>query len=186
MSYNQPLASTSNYGTVKIGSGLAVTDGIVSAVSGLALNYGFISSSTAQTNPVANAVNIITFDTLGPANGVAIGPGNDNLVVTNAGVYTQLFTLITTKTSGGTATLSLWLRRNGVDLVGSSQELPLTNTLSTVFVSGNYTLSLAAGDNVQMCWSSPDITTGLAALPALTNPTRPTGYAAKITLTRIS
>jgi hypothetical protein len=186
MSYNQPLASTTDYGIVKVGSGLSATNGVISATTGLALNYGFISSSTPQTNPVASAINIMTFDTLGPANGVAIGPGNDNIVVTNAGVYTKLFTLTTAKTSGGTATLSIWLRRNGIDLVGSSQELQLTNTLSTVFVSGNYTLNLAAGDNIQMCWSSPDVTTGLAALPALINPIRPSGYAAKVTLTRIS
>ena len=184
MSYKVPQASISNYGIVKVGTGISVTDGVISGSTGL-LNYGFISSVTGQTNPVANAINIMTFDTLGPANGVSIGGGN-SIVVANAGVYTKLFTLTTTKTSGGTATMSIWLRKNGVDLVGSSQELQLTNTLSTIFVSGNYTLSLAAGDNIQMCWSSSDITTGLAALPPLTGPVRPSGYAAKVTLTRIS
>lgn len=185
MTYKLPLASATDYGSMKVGSGLAVTDGVVSAATGLALNYGFASSVTTQTNPVANAINITTFDTLGPANGVAIG-GGTNLTVTNAGVYTQLFTLITAKTSGGTSTLSIWLRRNGVDLVGSAQELQLTNTLSEIFVSGNYTLTMAAGDNIQMCWSSPDITTSLIALPAQVGPVRPTGYAVKVTLTRIS
>lgn len=185
MSYKTPLATTSDFGLVKVGSGLNVTDGVISAGAGL-LNYGFVNSVTPQTNPVANAINIMTFDTLGPANGVSIGPGGDNIVVDNAGVYTKLFTLTTTKTSGGTSTLSIWLRRNGVDLVGSAQELQLTNTLSTIFVSGNYTLAINAGGNIQMCWSSPDITTGLATLPASVGPIRPSGYAAKITLTRIS
>lgn len=134
MSYNQNLASSSGYGVVKIGTGLTSTNGVVSASSGL-LDYGFVSSSTPQTNPVANAINIITFDTLGPANGVSIGPGNNNIVVASSGVYTQIFTLTTIKTSGGTATLSIWLRHNGVDLVGSSQQLQLTNTLSNVFLS---------------------------------------------------
>lgn len=185
MSYKAPQASTSNYGIVKVGTGISVTDGVISGSTGL-LNYGFVSSVTSQTNPVANAINTMTFDTIGPANGVSIGGGGNSIVVTNAGIYTKLFTLTTTKTSGGSATLSIWLRRNGVDLVGSLQELQITNTLSTVFVSGNYTLSLAAGDNIQMCWSSPDITTGLAALPPLTGPIRPSGYSAKVTLTRIS
>lgn len=186
MSYNQPLASSTDYGIVKVGSGLSVTNGIISTATGLALNYGFVNSSTLQSNPVANAINIMTFDTLGPANGVVIGPGNNSIVVTNAGTYSKFFTLTTTKTSGATSTLSIWLRRNGTDLVGSSQELQLTNTLSTVFVSGNYTLDLAAGDNLQVCWSSADITTGFAPLPPLTNPIRPSGYAAKVTITRIS
>ena len=185
MSYNQNIASTTDYGVIKVGTGLSVTNGTVNAGTGL-LNYGFVTSSTPQTNPVANAINILTYDSLGPANGVSIGGGGNNITVTNAGVYTQIFDLITTKTSGGTATLTIWLRKNGVDIPGSAQELQLTNILSIVFLSGNYTLQLAAGDNIQTCWSSPDITTGFAPLAAQINPVRPTGFAAKVTLTRIS
>jgi hypothetical protein len=185
MSYNQNITSASKFGAMKVGTGLSVTSGVVSASTGL-LDYGFFSSVTNQTNPVANAINAVTFDTTGPAAGIAIGGGGDTLVVTEAGVYTKLFTITTTKTSGGTATLSLWLRRNGVDLVGSAQELQLTNTLSTIFVSGNYTLAMAAGDNISMHWSSPDITSGMAVLPAQVGPVRPSGYSIKVTLTRIS
>jgi len=185
MSYNNPPASTTSYGVVKVGTGISVTNGVISSNGGGFGDYGFVNSSTPQTNPVANAVNIITFDTLGPSNGVVIGGGGNNITVTNAGVYTQIFTLITTKTSGGNATLSLWLRKNGTDVVGSSQELQLTNVLSIVFVSGNYTVQMGAGDNLQLCWSSPDTTTGFSPLPALMAPVRPTGYAAKVTLTRI-
>lgn len=184
MSYETPLASTSRYGVVKVGSGISVTDGVISASNSGFGNYGFISSSTAQTNPVASAINIVTFDTLGPNNGVTIGGGN-SIVVANAGTYTQIFDLITTKTSGGTATLTIWLRKNGVDIPGSAQELQLTNILSIVFLSGNFTLTLAAGDNIQMCWSSPDVTTGFAPLAAQVGPVRPTGFAAKVTVTRI-
>ena len=185
MSYNQNIASATDFGVMKAGTGLSVTNGVVSASTGL-LDYGFFSSVANQTNPVANAINTVTFDTTGPASGIAIGGGNTTLVVTEAGVYTKLFTITTTKTSGGTATLSLWLRRNGVDLVGSAQELQLTNTLSTIFVSGNYTLAMAAGDNISMHWSSPDITSGMAVLPAAVGPIRPSGYSIKVTLTRIS
>jgi hypothetical protein len=78
------------------------------------------------------------------------------------------------------------LRYNGVDLVGSRQDLELINTLSEIFTSGNYTLDMAAGSNIEMCWSSADTTVTMAALPAAVTPTRPTGYSAKVTLTRIS
>lgn len=185
MSYNQPLASTTDYGIVKVGAGLSVTNGVISGSTGL-LDYGFVTSNANQTNPVADAINTVTFDTLGVSNGVTIGPGGTSIVVATAGVYTKLFTITTTKTSGGTSTLSIWLRRNGVDLVGSAQELQLTNNLATVFASGNYTLALAAGDNISMHWSSPDLTAGMAVLPAQVGPVRPTGYAIKVTMTRIS
>ena len=183
MSYSAPLTSTTEYGVVKVGTGLSVTNGVVNASTGL-LNYGFFTDGT-QTNPVANAINIATFTSTGPANGISI-VGGTALTVVNAGTYTKLFTLIVNKTSGGTSSMSVWLRVNGVDVPGSRQDLELTNTLSQIFTSGNYTLDIPAGGNVQMCWSSADTTVVLAALPAAVGPIRPTGDSIKVTLTRIS
>lgn len=184
MSYKLPLTSTTEYGSMKVGSGLSVTDGVVSASTGL-LNYGFFTDNTTQTNPVANAVNIATFNTTGPTNGVSV-VGGTAITVVNAGTYTKLFTTIIDKTAGGTSTISIWLRLNGVDVVGSRQDLSLTNTLPLVFTSGNFTLNIPAGGNIQLCWSSADTTVTLDTLPAAVTPTRPTGNSVKVTLTRIS
>lgn len=184
MSYREPLASTADYGIVKVGTGISVTNGVISGSTGL-LNYGFFSGNTPQTNPVANAINLVALTVTGPANGVSIGGGN-SLVVANAGTYTKLFTMNVNKTSGGASTISIWLRYNGVDLVGSTQDLILTGALDTIFVSGNYTLDMAAGSNIQMCWSSADTTMQLLELPARVGPVRPTCDCVKITLTRIS
>lgn len=183
MSYNQPLASSAEYGVMKVGTGLTATDGVVSAGTGL-LNYGFFSNGT-QTNPVANQVNIGTFSTIGPNNGVAVIGGN-TIRVTNPGVYTVLFTTTMAKTSGGTSSMSIWLRYNGVDVPGSRQDLELINTLSIIFTSGNFTLPMAANSDLQFCWSSADTTVNLSALPAGVNPIRPAGSSLKVTMTRIS
>jgi len=184
MSYKVPHSSATDYGVVKVGSGITVTNGVISASTGL-LNYGFFTDSTTQTNPVASAVNIASYNVTGPANGVSVVSGNA-ITVVNAGTYTKLFTLNTSKTSGGTSTISVWLRLNGVDVVGSRQDLELVNTLATIFVSGNFTLNVPAGGNIQLCWSSADTTVTLLALPAAVTPTRPTGNSVKVTLTRIS
>ena len=183
MSYNAPLASTTNFGVMKAGTGLTATNGTISATLGL-LNYGFFADGT-QTNPVANAINIVTFSVTGPTNGISITGGNA-LTVVNAGTYTKMFTLNVNKTAGGTSSVSFWLRLNGVDVAGSRQDLELTNTLAQIFTSGNFTLNIPAGGNIQMCWSSADITVALTALPAAVTPTRPTGDSVKVTLTRIS
>ena len=184
MAYKEPLASLTDYGIVKVGSGLSVTDGTISASAGL-LNYGFFTDSTTQTNPVANAINTVTMNVTGPANGVSL-VGGTAITVVNAGTYTKIFSVIIDKTAGGTSAISIWLRLNGVDVVGSRQDLTLTNTLPLVFTSGNFTLNIPAGGNIQMCWSSADITVTLDTLPAAVTPTRPTGNSVKITLTRIS
>ena len=183
MSYKIPTATTTDFGIVKVGSGLSVTDGVISASTGI-LNYGFFTNGT-QTNPVANAVNILTLSNTGPTNGVSVVGGNA-ITVVNAGTYTKLFTLTVSKTAGGTSSISIWMRLNGVDVPGSRQDLELINTLAQVFVSGNFTLDIPAGGNIQLCWSSADTTVQLSALPAAVTPTRPTGASAKITLTRIS
>lgn len=183
MTYKLPLSSTTDFGSMKVGSGLSVTDGTVSANSGSVSNYGFFTNGT-QTNPVANAVNLVAFSVTGPTNGISIVGGNA-LTVVNAGVYTKTFTMIVNKTSGGTSSLSVWLRLNGVDVPESRQDLELTNTLAQIFTSGNFTLSIPAGGNIQMCWSSADITVQLASLPAAVGPIRPTGGSVKVTMTRI-
>ena len=185
MSYKSPLASTTDFGIVKVGAGITVTDGVISGTTGL-LNYGFVVSTTTQTNPVSGAINIVTFDSISPSNGVSLAAGGTNIVVANAGVYTKLFTIIVSKTSGGTSGVIIWLRYNGADLPGSAQPLQLINTLSQIFVTGNYTLTMAAGSNIEMCWTSTDTTISLSVLPAGVAPVTPTGYSTKVTLTRIS
>jgi hypothetical protein len=183
MSYSAPLTSITDFGVMKTGTGLTATNGVVSATLGL-LNYGFFTDGT-QTNPVANTVNIVTLGNTGPTNGISV-VGGSGITVVNAGTYTVMFTVLVGKTSGGTDTISFWLRYNGTDIPLSSQDLQLTNTLAQVFTSGNFTLDMAAGSNIQLCWSSADTTAALTALPARITPIRPTGASAKITLTRIS
>jgi len=183
MSYKTPLASNTDYGVVKAGTGINIVNGTLNASTGL-LNYGFFTDGT-QTNPVANEVNLVTLGNTGPTNGVSI-VNTSEITVVNAGIYTLMFTVLIGKTSGGTDTVSFWLRYNNTDIPLSSQDLQLTNTLAQVFASGNFTVDMAAGSNVQLCWSSADTTVSLTALPARVTPTRPTGASAKITLTRIS
>jgi hypothetical protein len=184
MTYKSPLSSTANYGLVKVGSGINVTNGVISSNASPTPNFGFFSDGL-QTNPVANQVNLATFSNSGPSDGVSV-VNNTQVTVVNAGTYTMVFTSIVGKTSGGTSTISMWLRLNGVDVGGSRQDLALTNTLALTFSTGNYTLDIPAGGNVELCWSSADTTVALTALPAEITPVRPSGASVKLTLTRIS
>lgn len=183
MSYKTPLASNTEYGIVRAGTGVNIVNGTLNASTGL-LNYGFFTDGT-QSNPVANAINLVTFNLTGPANGVSIVAGTQ-LTVANAGTYNTVFTMNVNKTSGGASTITIWMRLNGVDIVGSAQDLILTGALDTIFVTGNFTLNIPAGGNIELCWSSADITMQLLGLPARVAPIRPTGSSAKVTLTRIS
>lgn len=55
MSYNSPVSSTSNYGVVKVGSGIDVTNGVISVVG----------NETVNTHLVTNAASPYTLDSAG-------------------------------------------------------------------------------------------------------------------------
>lgn len=189
MGYKVPFTSATDWGVARVdGTSITATNGIISinAVPPASLNYGFFYDTTTQTNPVASDINTVTFNTTGSSNQVSV-VGGTAVTVTNAGTYNKVFTVSLQKTSpGAPTTASIWLRYNGVDVSNSRQDIDVPNQIALLFVTGNYTLSMAAGSNIQMCWSSPDIAVQFSFLPATVGPIRPATPSAKITLTRIS
>jgi len=186
MGYKEPLATTADYGVVKVGSGINVTDGIISTNGGVSLNYGFFYDTANQTNPVVNAVNLATFNTVGSSNQITV-VGGTQITPANAGTYNIVFTVSLEKTSSGPPVdASIWLRYNGVDLANSRQDIAVPNQTALLFVTGSYTQAMAAGSNIELCWSSPGATIQLSFLPATVGPIRPATPSVKMTLTRIS
>lgn len=185
MSYKIPFATTTDWGIVRVGSGLNVTDGIISTAGTVSLNYGFFYDTTTQTNPVADTPNLVAFNTIGSNNQVTVV--GSQVTVVNSGTYNIVFTLSLEKTSAGSPVdASFWLRYNGVDLSNSRQDLAVPNQVALNFVTGSYTQAMAAGSNIELVWSSSDVDIQLAFLPAAVGPVRPATPSAKITLTRIS
>lgn len=185
MSHKSPLATTTDWGIVRVGTGITVTDGIISTggTPSPSLNYGFFYDTTTQINSVANAANPVSFNTTGTNNQVTVL--GSQITVVNSGTYSKVFTLSFEKTSPGAPTIaSIWMLKNGVNVPNSAQEIAVPNQVSLLFVSGNYTLNLNTGDNISMAWSSPDLAVQLQFLPAAG--ILPATPSAKITLTRIS
>jgi hypothetical protein len=151
MSYKAPFATTTDWGIVRAGDGISIVDGIISSSgSGTSLNYGFFYDTTTQTNPVASTPNLVSYDTIGTSDQVTVVAGTQ-ITVVNAGTYNQVFTLSFLKTtSGAPTTASIWLRYNGADVSNSRQDIDVPNQLSLLFVSGNYTLDMAAGSNIEI------------------------------------
>lgn len=189
MSYKAPFTTAADWGVARVdGTSITAVNGIISinAVPPASLNFGFFYDTTTQTNPVANAINTVALNTTGDSNQVSVVGGTD-ITVINAGTYNKVFTVSLEKTtSGAPTTASIWLRYNGVDVSNSRQDIEVPNQVALLFVTGNYTLAMAAGSNIQMCWSSPDTAIQLAFLPAAVGPVRPATPSAKVTLTRIS
>jgi len=189
MTYKTPFTTSADWGVVRVdGTSITATNGIISinAVPPPSLNYGFFYDTTTQTNPVGSDINIVSWNTTGTNDQVQISGGN-LLTVDNAGTYLKVFTLSFAKTTAGAPTVAdIWLKYNGADITNSRQQISVPNQLSALFITGNYTLDMAAGSNIGMCWSSADTAVQLEAFPAAVGPVRPAIPSAKITLTRIS
>ena len=195
MSHKAPFTTSTDWGVARVdGTSITAANGIISinAVPPPSLNYGFFYDTTVQTNPVADAINLVSWDTEPTFNQVVLNPPT-KLTVLNAGTYTKVFTVSLQKTNpGAPAIASIWLRYSptiagpSVDVIESRQDIEVPNQVALLFVTGGYTLAMATNSYIEMCWSCPDTAVQLAAIPATVGPVRPTIPSAKITLTRIS
>ena len=146
--------------------------------------YGYFFDTTTQTNPVVNTANPMTLNSTGDTSGISVVSGS-RVTVTVTGTYAIVFTASVNKTDGGADTISFWLAKNGINVSNSRQDLILNSSIDTIFDTGNYLLSLAAGDYVQIFWSSADSAMRLLSEPAAPTPTRPAVPSARITISQV-
>ena len=149
-------------------------------------SFGFFLGTKKQTNPTANGINTVSFNTTAANNQVYV-IDDTKITVGVDGTYSKAFTLSLQKTSPGAPTsVLIWLRHNGVDVPNSCQEIQVPNQVPIIFVTGGFTIPLVTGDNIQLMWSCPDTSVQLTYVPAQSSPTRPAIASARTTMTQIS
>lgn len=170
MSYNQPLATTTDYGIVKVGSGLAVTNGIVSTTgtSGGG-DVGYFYSNTTQPN--LQSINTVTLSNTTLSQGITLVAGSQLTVSKTANYAMQITIQFAKSTSaGGAATGFFWLRKGGIDVADSATDVITTAAGAGVVLAVNYTLPLLASEYLQVVWSANTTNSELIAIPAQTGP----------------
>jgi hypothetical protein len=140
-------------------------------------SYGAFYDTSTQVLPSANAIQAMTLNqsTNGVggviASGVSVVSGSQ-ITFANSGVYNIQFSAQMDKTDAGTDDASIWLRQNGADVPWSNTKVTLDATRRSV-AAWNFMVSVNAGDNVQLMWSTPDVNMRILAAPTQTNPIRP-------------
>ena len=147
--------------------------------------YGNFYSDAVQTNPTPNAVNAMTFNGTPDANGVTI-VDSSKIRVTNAGVYNLQFSAQLNKTDSGSDSIDIWLAKNGNNVAWSNTRTWLVGNDAKQVAAWNFVITLAAGDYVQLYWSSADGDVRLFAEPASTVPNRPGIPSVIATLTQVA
>jgi len=144
---------------------------------------------TVSHTVTANTANAMTFNTVDYSNDCSL-VSTSQFTVTYAGIYNLQFSTQFQNTDTQLQDVSIWLRKNGTDIAGSTGFVSVPNKHGGVdghaIVGWNFYLSLAAGDYIQLYWSTTNAAITIQAYAAGTSPTRPATASNVATLTFVS
>jgi hypothetical protein len=153
-----------------------------------AVPYGAFQDTTDQTAASTTAAYAITLDTTDYAVGVSI-VSNSQITVRSAGVYNIQFSLQFANDNVAIQDVDVWFRKNGTDVAGSNSKFSVPNshggTDGHLIAALNFYIQLAAGDYVQLMWSTTSTDVSIEHLAAQTSPTRPTTPSVIVTINKV-
>jgi len=150
--------------------------------------YGAFSSYATQTT-TANTATLMTLNQTDFANGISLV--GSKIIVSIPGIYNFQFSVQISNLDNATTDTSIWLKQNGVDIVGSNGIIGLSPRKSpgdpTHDIKGwNYFLSMKANDDLQIWWSTSSSNVSIETYAAGTSPTRPSTASVVATMSFVS
>ena len=136
------------------------------------LPHGSFYDTTTQTNPVANAVNLMKVNSVYDSGGgtqYAVKKDTTRIYITQTGVYNIAFSAQLDKTGGGASDVFIWIRVNGTSVPYSATKMVIDGPNNEVVAAWNWVLTLAEGDYIELAWQSPDTNVILLAAPVSGN-----------------
>lgn len=127
---------------------------------------GDFYDTTTQTAAVINTAYAVTLNTTALSRGVMLGTPTSRITALAPGLYEITAVLQYGKTGGAGGTATTWLRRNGVDIVGSASATYVTTTNREPSQTMTYVVELAAGGYVEIMWGVTDTTIQLQSVAA--------------------
>jgi hypothetical protein len=112
--------------------------------------------TTTQTNPVADAVNLFTYNSVVSQQAVTRGVPTSKIYVAQTGVYNFQFSAQLDKTGGSASAVYIWPRINGVNLPDSATKIVIDGPNNEIVAAWNFVLVLEANDYFELAWESSD------------------------------
>ena len=134
--------------------------------------HGSFYDTTTQTNPVADQVNLMKWDSIydsGGGTAYAVQKDTTKIFVTQTGVYDISFSAQLDKTGGGASDVFIWIRLNGQSVAHSATKMVVDGPNNEVVAAWNWVFTLTEGDYIELAWQSPDTNVILLAAPASGN-----------------
>lgn len=112
--------------------------------------------TTTQTNPVADAVNLFTYNSVVSQQAVTRGEPTSKIYVAQTGVYNFQFSAQLDKTGGAASAVYIWPRINGVNLPDSATKIVIDGPNNEIVAAWNFVLVLQANDYFELAWQAAD------------------------------
>jgi len=112
--------------------------------------------TTTQPNPVANAVNLFTYNSVVTQQAITRGNPTSKVYVAQTGIYNFQFSAQLDKTGGSASAVYIWPRVNGVNLPDSATKIVIDGPNNEIVAAWNFVLVLQANDYFELAWQSSD------------------------------
>lgn len=112
--------------------------------------------TTTQTNPVANTINLFTYNSVVSQFGITRGAPTSKIFISQTGVYNFQFSMQLDVIGGGNAAVYIWPRINGVNVPNSASVVVIDGPNAELVPAWNFLLVLQAGDYFELAWQSSD------------------------------
>lgn len=125
--------------------------------------------TTTQTNPVANTVNLFTYNSVISEFQITRSSPTSKVYVNQTGLYNFQFSAQLDKTSGGKDYIYIWPRINGVNVPDSATKVAIQGSTDEIVAAWNFLLVMKAGDYFELAWQSNDTNLIILAESAASN-----------------
>jgi hypothetical protein len=144
--------------------------------------YGAWKSLVTQT-ATANTATAVALEVVDYENSTSIA-SSSRMTVAYPGIYNLQWSAQILNSDSVARSLSVWLRKNGTDVVGSTRNTSVQ--IGQANGAWNYYIQLAAADYIEIYWSTNNALVTLQTYAAQTTPTRPTTPSVIATLSFVS
>lgn len=196
---------TNNTGSITLATGNATTTTLIdrrigpdsviifvpdsAAAYADAAPYGAFQDFTDQTIASTTTAYTMTLDTTDYSAGVYLSNGS-RMNVRNYGIYNLQWSGQFQNSDTVLQDATVWLRKNGTDVVGSSGVVSVPNshggTDGHTIYAWNYLIELQAGDYIELVWSATSTQVSLQTYASGSSPTRPSAASLITTVTYVA
>lgn len=146
--------------------------------------HGSYFDTTTQANPVSNAINLFTFNSVVTQQAVTRGVPTSRIFVAQTGIYNFQFSAQLDKTGGSASAVYIWPRINGVNVPDSNTKIVIDGPNNEIVAAWNFVLVMEANDYFELAWEAADTNVVIPYVAATNN--RPAIPSIILTVTWVS